>query len=63
MSQHDNKIKDLLAKYQHTIDSTGKVLIEDDQLLAIIQGSMGESMGDMSDAMWNGACSNNHCVS
>ena len=58
MSQKD--IMELLKNKQYATDQLGRIVIDDPEMLALIKGSSGTAPG--SDALWNGACSNQSCL-
>lgn len=46
---------------EYHVDTFGRVIIDDSEVLDMIKGAFGGFSADIPDVLWNGACSNQHC--
>jgi hypothetical protein len=50
----------LLKETDYYLDESGRVVIDNPDVLQLICGAGGDLSG-LHDMLWNGACSNGHC--
>lgn len=58
----DNKISHYLKLNGIKVDRSGKIALENQAVLDLISGGAGEPSSSGDRALWNGACSNAHCL-
>lgn len=62
MKSHDEQtILEMLKNKQYKADEFGRVTIDDPEIAELIKGSQGTAGGGVTDALWNGGCSNGSC--
>lgn len=61
-SELDKKLSQKIAKEGLALDALGRLLINDDEMLALVSGGAGVNTPADQKTLWNGACSNQHCL-
>jgi hypothetical protein len=58
----ENDVLKMLEGKEYVADEFGRIVIDDPEMVDLIKGSLGGAPGEVSEALWNGACSNGHCL-
>lgn len=59
---NEDQILKMLEGKPFSVDELGRMVIDDPHIMDLIIGSLGEASLEGGDALWNGACSNGHCL-
>ncbi len=57
----NHEVLKALEGKDYTVDSLGRIVIEDLVVMDMIKGAFGGASAEMPDPYWNGACSNSRC--
>ena len=60
-SELDKKLSQKIAKEGLPLDALGRLLVNDDEMLALVSGGASVNVPADNQALWNGACSNQYC--